>query len=186
MGILPVGTGARRYLMSRSALRAECTRLDREANHLACKLVALAGEVDATRAERDIHARAVEAAATRIAELAEQLQLEAAVRGRLQLGNTALQAALANARKVGQLGASLEPSPAELAARARTVADTHEFAVSPEDLVNTTSTAWKADPEPEPPKALARRRPAPRDMAAGLLATRSFTVIPAPHAGTTH
>lgn len=161
---LTAGPGTRRYAMSRKVLRAQCERLDRENNNLTCALVAAAGEVDRAVRDRDAHEGAVSAAATRIAELTEQLNREALARTELQASNAALQAALASARKAAAL----------------------ELTATRGDLVNTTATAWKAAPEPETVTAPAPRQPAWRDMATGLLATRSFTVIPATRAGAAH
>lgn len=91
--------GAHRYVAPRSVLRAEAARSTAAAEDLACKLVGLASEFDAMRAERDDLKTGRDNDRRRIADL------EARVRDRdeLQARVRALAAELANARKVSQL-----------------------------------------------------------------------------------
>jgi hypothetical protein len=146
---LTAGTGARRFVMSRKQLRAECARwqtkcaaLHKELDHVICQLVRAVGDIDVLTCERDAYGRELAVATQRIEE-ATELTRNAA---QLAAENIALSAALANATKVRSLGATDTPSEDELAAAARTVADTQPIPTLDPDTVNTTRQAWKAPP----------------------------------------
>lgn len=95
----PAGRGLHRYAVPRSQLRAEAARHHATAEDLVCKLVALAAELDASNAERSDLKASLDKAGVRIGELEEAVR----DRDQLRVANTALQAALANARSVSQL-----------------------------------------------------------------------------------
>lgn len=128
----PAGRGVHRFLMPRSQLRANCTRLDRENDDLACAVHKLAseaeaayGELDATRDERDDAVTALEKAVLRIAELEEQLRAFDVLCGE----NTKLRSAVANAYAVRPLPVRDDASslPDEL-----------------QEFTDQTTTAWRA------------------------------------------
>lgn len=129
--VAPAGRGAHRFLMTRSQLRANCARLDRENDDLAQAVHARASEaeaafdeLDATRDERDEAQSALEKAVLRIAELEEQLRVFDLLCGE----NTELRSALANAHAVRPLSARDDASALP--------DDVQEF-------VNDTATAWR-------------------------------------------
>ncbi|MFJ4551037.1 hypothetical protein ACIP4X_17725 [Streptomyces sp. NPDC088817] len=128
--VAPAGRGAHRYVVPRSMLRAEAARHAAAAEEATCKLVGLAVEFDAVSVERDDLEAALDKAGRRIDELEEQVR----DRDQLREANTALQAALANARKVSQLpphGDTQPPSASALPDHAQ-------------EFVNATPTAWRA------------------------------------------
>jgi len=130
--VAPAGRGAHRLVMSRSQLRANCARLDRECDDLAqavheraSEAEAAFEELDATRDERDEAQIALEKAALRIADLEEQLRAF----DQLCSENTEMRSAVANAHAV------------------RPLSDRDDASALPDhvqEFVNATATAWRS------------------------------------------
>ncbi|MFJ2719425.1 hypothetical protein [Streptomyces sp. NPDC087437] len=126
----PAGRGVHRYVVPRSVLRAEAARHAAAAEEATSKLVGLAVEFDAVSVERDDLKADLDKAGQRIEELEDQVR----DRDQLRETNTALEAALANSRKVSQLpphGDTPPPSASALPDHAQ-------------EFVNDTTTAWRA------------------------------------------
>ncbi|WP_406168965.1 hypothetical protein [Streptomyces sp. NBC_00996] len=127
--LAPAGRGAHRYVVPRAVLRAEAARSTAAADELACKLIGLASELDATTVERNDFKAALEKADLRIAELEEQV----CDRDQLREANTALKAALNNAHAIRPLVPG--PSPAD---------DASALPDEMQEFANQTATAWRA------------------------------------------
>ncbi|MFE6362925.1 hypothetical protein ACFVP3_23365 [Streptomyces sp. NPDC057806] len=123
--VIPAGRGLHRYVVPRAQLRAEAAKSTEHAEELACKLVALASELDAVTAQRDELTSALEKASLRIADLEEQLHDADQLRGE----NTALKAALDNARAIRPL---------------QPVHDVSALDDSAQEFTDLTATAWRA------------------------------------------
>lgn len=105
--VAPAGRGLHRYVVPRSQLRAEAARHSAEAEQLACKLVALAAELDGAAVENSNLTADLAKAGLRITDLQEQVR----DRDHLREANTALMSELANLRAIRPLPAHGDVPP---------------------------------------------------------------------------